>query len=132
MNLIARRKFFYLSCICFLVFSLTHCSAEEDLKNTIIDNVQDSQDELVNPLDIEELKKSAMAFTFEDIKSMSVEEMKSVMWSEGSLWFKDFYNWELNKLSDKKIEFILLKIAQSNHLSDEDVNEVVISEEKNS
>ena len=136
MNLIVRRKFFYFSCIYFLVFSLTHCSAEEDQveNNDIIDQeaLHDNQggsSPYTASLDIEELKKIALGLTFENVQSISIKELVDT--SNGKiLWFKDFYNWELHKLSDKKIKFILSKIANSRHLSAEDINEVVISGEE--
>ena len=123
------RKFFFFF-ILFLTFNLTHCSAEEDSKQDKVDGMEDSQDKLVDPLDIEELKKSAMVFTFEDIKSMSLEEMENIILLAGVVWFKDFHNWKFDQLHKDKRSFIIRQIEYSKNLSAEDINEVVISGEK--
>ena len=125
-----KKFFFFFAFILCLIFSLTHCSAEENSKQDKVDGIEDSQDKPVDPLDIEELKKSAMVFTFEDIKSMSLEEMQNIIWPAGIIWFKDFHNWKLDQLHKDKRKFVIRKIGDSKNLSAEDINEIVIDNDQ--
>ena len=111
----------YLLCFLFMLA----CAAEEPDSSLVEDYLE--EDELQNTeesfvdysgISIEELKNQAVAYTFEDIKAMTPEqimEIGSYSTQTVIVWFKNFKQWNFAELNEKQIEQLLLLFHYHNN-----------------
>lgn len=104
----------YLLCLLFMLA----CSAEEqdtlagdELEENELQDTEDPTQPIdYNQMDVEELKKQAIVYTFEDIKSMTLEQINNIHPFSKPIpvvWFKDFKQWDLRELNTGQISELL-------------------------
>ena len=100
--------FFILACSTGEADPLEVDELEENELQTIEEDPTQSID--YSQMDVEELKKQATVYTFEDIKSMTpkqISDVRSYLEDIIIFWFKDFKQWDFSKLNDEQIEELL-------------------------
>jgi len=108
----AMRQLMYLWCL----FVVCACSAspsnnDEDLllrEDPSLDKQEGDPPEVdINTLGLEELKKRAVVYTFEDVKAMERKEVFNNFIEPNVIWMKDFKNWKIDELDPKVIVEII-------------------------